>query len=465
MQLTDFHQAPPARLLVALLIIGQLASCGFATYQAKPVDAAANIAVFKQKNPNSAEFYEFLTRNGHAVSTPISMWDLPTLIDCALFFNPSLDVARAQLKLAETSTAIAAQHPLPNLNTTISNSDQANGDISPFGLGLSIDIPIETANKRDTRIENATHLSQITKLKIAQSAWQLSHQVTLTYYAIQYNHALITLLSAEEALRKEIVAIYLKRADVGMASNVELSLANLQLQTASAALNAEQQQTAVLRARLAGDLGLPLNIVHTMNIKTDDPILLEVNTDDAEKIALFNRLDIRIALEQYAIAETKLKLEIAKQYPDLAISPGYAYEFGDRVWSLGITSLLALLNKNKAAINEATQLREVEATNFMLLQAEVMNETNLAATQLHKAQQIIAHQKDLRDAQQRSVKSMQARFKAGDIDRLEFTYSQLENILADKNVALASHDLNIAASQLENALQRPLDENVSVENR
>ncbi len=461
MQLTNFKSSafkiPLFKSSVIILVVSQFCSCGFISYQAKPNNPAENVAAFNQKNPNSPQFYEFLALNGHAIALPIQTWDLTTLIDCALFFNPSLDVARAKLKLADAASTTAAERPLPNLNATTSDSNQANNDISPFGLSLGIDLPFETANKRDIRIESARHLTNVAQLQIAQTAWQLRYQVTNTYYAIQYNQALVVLLTAEDALRKDVVAMYTRRVDAGMASNVELSIVNLQLKAAIAALNAQQQESAVLRAALASDLGLPIDIVNLMVIKADDKAILKVKTDDAVKLALLNRIDVRIALEQYAVAESKLKLAIAKQYPDLIVSPGYAYEFGDKVWSLGISGLLTLLNKNRGAIKEATQLREVEAAQFMSLQANVISEANLATAQFNKALQIFERQKASRDAQERIAASMQARFNLGDIDRVELGFNKIESVVADKNVALANHELNLAASQLENTVQRPLD--------
>ena len=63
------------------------------------------------------------------------------------------------------------------------------------------------------------------------------------------------------------------------------------------------------------------------------PFIADMPAAALQTTALLNRLDIRIALEKYAAAESKLKLELAKQYPDLVISPGYAFEFGDNIWS------------------------------------------------------------------------------------------------------------------------------------
>ncbi len=436
-----------------------ISACSFQQYTPKTIDPVANAARFERKDPASAKFQQYLAANGYAENRlPLQQWGVDDLIYCALYFHPSLDVARAQWRLTESAEAISAERPVPVINGHLANSNRANHDISPFAFGLSIDIPIETANKRDLRIENARHLTQAAKLETAQMAWQLRNQVIQSLNEYQFNQQQINLFSDEESHRQEIVAMYQKRVNIGAASNVELSTAILQLQTTTSELNAKKHNKLVLLAKLANSLGLPLAKVEAMHfvVDTDMQKVVDFQTDHLQTAALLNRLDIRIALERYAAAEAKLKLEIAKQYPDLVISPGYAYEFGDRIWSLGLSGLLTLLNKNKLGIAQATQLREVEATQFEALQSKVIAEAIIANTELIQAQQTLNNQQNLREQQQLSTRRMEHKFSAGEIDRLELSFNRLENIAADKNVALAQFQLKTAMNQLDNALQKPV---------
>jgi outer membrane protein TolC len=208
---------------------------------------------------------------------------------------------------------------------------------------------------------------------------------------------------------------------------------------------------------LASNLGLSLPKVKHMNIVTDSNSRLTLKLEpDLQAEAAFNRLDLRIALERYAAAEAKLKLEIAKQYPNVTISPGYAYEYGDKVWSLGLSGLLSILNKNKVAISEATSLREVEAAQFEALQSKIMSEASVAYAQLIQAQQFLENQKFILKQQQHRTQQMNKRLAAGEIDRLELTFAKLELNAAEKNLALAHYQLKMAEATLENTLQKPL---------
>jgi cobalt-zinc-cadmium efflux system outer membrane protein len=435
-----------------------LAGCSFQQYSAKPIEPKAIAAKFELKDPSGKPFTEYLLGNGYkADSLPIQQWGLDELTYCALFFNPALDVARAQWRAAHSSEARAAQGPVPTLNGNLAHSDDPDPTKKPFAFGLTIDLPIETANKRDIRIDNAQHLLQAAKLEIAQTAWQLRQNIAQTLTEYEFNQTQLRLLSEEELHREEIVNMYQKRVSAGAASNIELSNAKLQLQTVSATVNSAQQNRLILLSKLASNIGLPLAKLETMLLVADHKRPLDnISNAYLQTTSLLNRLDIRIALERYAAAEAKLKLEIAGQYPDIVISPGIAYEFGDNVWSLGLSGLLSLLNKNKVAITEATMLREVEAAQFEALQTKVILDANIANAEVNQAKQALEHQQHLLAQQQSNTQRMQRKLAAGDIDRLEMTYARLEDINAEKNVAIANFQLNKSLDQLENTLQKPL---------
>lgn len=455
--------SPVSRLIsivaLATCLSALLGACSFQKYTPKPISPSVNAAKFEQKDPSSEQFHQYLLNNGYTADRlPLQQWSVDELTYCALFFHPSLDVARAQWRAAESAEVAAAEKAVPTANGSIAHSDDSDPSKKPFAFGLSIGIPIETANKRDIRIENARHLSQAAKLEIAQTAWQLRNNLVQSLTEYQFNQQQIQLLTDEETRRQEIVAIYQKRVSLGMASNVELSTASLQLQSTTSSLNAKKQNALVLLSRLASNLGLPLSKVENMQLVSDTNKQQadDLQTTSLQATALLNRLDIRIALELYAAAEAKLKLEIAKQYPDLVISPGYAFEFGDNVWSLGLSGLLTLLNKNKAGIAEATQLREVEAAQFEALQSKVISEANIANAELMQAKLVLTNQQKLLEQQQANTQRMSRMFTAGEIDRLELAFVKLENITAEKNVALAHFQLITALNQLENTLQKPL---------
>lgn len=447
----------PTAALCGLLLI--IPGCGFQEYIAKPLNTAEIAEKFARRHVDNQQFHEYLIANGYSQEQlPIQKWNADELVHCALFFNPNLDVARAQWRSAEAARMTAALRPLPNLKGNYGDSNNANNEISPYTYTLSIDLPIETANKRNIRIESATHLSEAAKLRIAQSAWLLRTEVIKTLFEYQYNQQLLELLSQEQSYRQQIVAMFQKRISVGESASTELSRANLLLQEVTTQLNEKQRYQLVLQSRLASSLGMPLNQIAGMQLaEAADASTLLLNLEaDLQSQALLNRLDIRIALERYAAAEAKVKMEIAKQYPDVVFSPNHTYEFGNKIWGLGLSGLMTFITKNKMPIAEAKQLREVEAAQFEALQNSVIAEVATAKAKLEQSRQMLENQQKLRAQQQDNTDRVERKFRAGEADRLELTYARLEALVAQKNYMLANYMQLMSINDLENTLQAPV---------
>ncbi len=76
-----------------------------------------------------------------------------------------------------------------------------------------------------------------------------------------------------------------------------------------------------------------------------------------QRDAVLNRLDIRRSLAQYAAAEAAVHSEIAKQYPNFNIGPGYTYEERNSFFTVGFSTSLPVFNRNQGPIAEAESRR------------------------------------------------------------------------------------------------------------
>ena len=104
----------------------------------------------------------------------------------------------------------------------------------------------------------------------------------------------------------------------------------------------------------------------------------DLTSAEARRAALQSRTDILAALAEYAASESALQLEIAKQYPDIHLSPGYQFDQGDNKWHLGLSAELPVLNRNQGPIAEAEARRAESAARFEALQAKVIAEIDRA---------------------------------------------------------------------------------------
>lgn len=423
------------------------------------------------KTPNSEEFQAYLIKQGYA-SNPIAAWGLEELTYCTLFFNPTLNVAKA--KWAETLAAVASSKvkPNPSINGKISHSNLKNGDDSPWAFGLGLDLPVDIANKREIQTALVSNDADIAKNDLALTAWHLQHQVSILLTDYYESQALITLLKKESATQTAIVGLLDKRLQLGMIDSTELNTAKLMQQKTIQILNLEVAQAVEIRGNLSSTVGLtsaqfdklpikPFNTEYSQQFKRVLNHLPATKTDHAlQATALLNRLDIRTALIRYEVAENQLKLAIAKQYPDITLSPSYAFEFGDSIWSLGISSLFNLFNRNNSLnaslINEAIQLREVEAAQFEALQAKVIADLSQAQTAYVVANQQVVQAESLVQQQSLLDQSLQKKFDSGLVDRLALISNQLITINAAQNLVTSQFKSLRAAYAIEDVMQHPL---------
>ena len=180
---------------------------------------------------------------------------------------------------------------------------------------------------------------------------------------------------------------------------------------------------------------------------------------DARTLALRSRADILGALADYAAAEADLRLEIAKQYPDLHFGPGYAWNSGnagDNQWSLGLTLELPILDQNLGPIAEAEARRKLAGAKFVELQSQVIGVIDRAVSGFPVAREQLKTGNELLAAEQQQQKSAQAQFEVGAADQLDSLNAQLEFDSASLAQLENETQLQQARGQLEDALQSPL---------
>ena len=443
-----------------------VSACGFQTYVAKPIDLTQTSKKLALRSISDADFQAYLIAQDYPkAQLPISLWGENELTLSALYFHPDLNLARAQWRAAQAAQITAAQRPEIGVNGGLENHSQSS-DKSPWTYRLGIDVTIVTAGKREAQIAQAAGLSEAARIEIAQTAWQVHSRLAKSLLAYQYALAQSASLKSELALRTSIADMLMKRMDAGMASSIELSNARIALQKAEQAYMTASGQIAALGATLASNAGLSLTAFNQLNIKpfevSSNSELQALPYQDLQYEALFNRLDIRAALARYEAAEAKLRLEIARQYPDITLSPAKALDQGDKIWSLGFSSLLTLLNKNRGMIAEANALRDVEVAQFEVLQAQVIGQLDEAKAMYQAALESKLKAQAVLAAQEKRTQQTERQFNAGFADRLEFTSTQLENIVALQSTLNTAYQAQLAKLNLEDVLQRPLDKRLTL---
>ena len=394
---------------------------------------------------------------------PPPEWGLDTLTLAAFYFHPDLDVARALWKVAQAGQTSAAERPNPSVGIAPAY-DTTSSIPSPWIFTVTLDIPVETAGKRGYRMARAAYLAEAARLQIAETAWQIRSRVRsnmLDLFAADEKSALLRKLTA---VQTDNVKLLRSQYQAGAISAYDLNQAKIAADGEQLSLQDAEQQRRQALVKLAEALGITVKGLAGIKFSFQDIERLAESPPDAgaRRQALLHRADILRALAEYAASQSALQLEIARQYPDINLGPGYEYDQGDDKWSLGISVSLPVFNQNQGAIAEARARRDEAAARFNALQAHVLAEIDLAVTAygtaLQKQSAVEVMLKDMRRQQHRA----EAMFKSGEISRSELDERELQLVNAELTRLDAMVEAQQAAGQLEDALQSPLGLPVSV---
>jgi len=452
--------------LLASFIVLFLSSCSFISYEPHPLVNEKIIEKISTKDPEDAEFKSFLLNQGlKDDQVPIKEWGLNELMLCALFFNPKIEIAKKEWSIAKDQESIAAIKPPSSLGLD-GGREGNNQDKSKKALGINFSTLFETANKAKIREEKAINQTLIKRLELRKLAWDIKTELTSTYLDYQRSLLNIQVIKGEVKMQNDILNMLKKRKIAGIVSSAELDLSQLELNRNIQKLNDEQIRVSELRAMLGKITGLtpekfnlltlaPLNLDGFIN-EFDSALNNESNKDKLNNLGIYNRIDLRIALAQYALAESKLKLQIAEQYPDITFSPAYLYDYGASKWILGLSTLIPSTKKNQALINEAKKISDIEVLSIEKLQTSILNDISKLTNNYETNRALV--KKGIED--NRSIKDIEngldKKFGDGEIDRLEFTKEKLKNMqfkqkLYENKVALIQSGFDF-----ESVLQYPI---------
>lgn len=447
------------------LALAALGFAGCAHYRPRPIAAEKAQGEFRSRTLTDAGLRVFLEATLHREFSmwPSASWDLTNLTLAAFYYHPDLDVARAQWSVAKGGKITAAERPNPTLNVTPGYNTTTLPPSPWMPLG-TLDIPIETAGKRGYRIAQATHLSEASRLNIASVAWQVRSRVRSSLLGLYAARATQALLQEQQTLQSENLRLLERQYDAGAISAFELAQARIAAESTRLALRDAERKSAEARVQLADAIGVPVSALDGVQFSFDGwgELPGEAPLAEARRQALLNRSDVLGALAEYAASESALHLEIARQYPDVHLTPGYQFDQGDNKWSLGLTVTLPLLNQNQGAIAQAQAKRTETAARFNALQARVLAAIDLAVAGYRVAQQKQADTAGLLANLQKQEKTARAMFDVGEISKSDLAALRLQLSAS----ALARLDALVQSQQalgaLEDALQSPLNLPVTV---
>jgi outer membrane protein, heavy metal efflux system len=434
---------------------------GCTTYHAQPIAPTGLARLFEQRSLASEDLHAYLARAlGHDVARwPPARWNGEMLTLAAWYYSPALDIARAQWGTAKAGIDVAGAVPNPVLTLPFQYATPNPGPGAPYTTGPALDIPIETAHKRGYRVDEASHLSEAARLNIANEAWKVRSQVRAALLTLYAARGHIAFLSRKAEAERQIAEMSRKRLAVGQFSRPDVDAAVLADTQAQSDLAAARSAYEDARAQLATAIGLPVTALDDVELDLDafGAAPPAPPAARAQREAIFHRADLLASLADYSAAESALQLEVAKQFPDIHLGPGYTYDTGTNKIAMGLAGItLPIFDQNQGGIREAEAKRKEAAARTAALQDSILGDLNHSLARYQSSLQALrlsdAHWTDAR----KQLDSQAATFAAGNTDRLTYTQAVADDQTSEITHLDAVVTVQQAAGALEDAMQQPL---------
>jgi outer membrane protein TolC len=451
--------SPEYRRALALALLAALAlqGCARLPYAQRPLDLEASAATYEARRADDPELRGYLAAHGHS-DWPVREWGLAELTLLAFFFRPEFERARASARVARLEVDAASQRPPLGIAPRVEHHSEEGADDTPWSLGFEVEIPLATQGRRAALVERAEVLAQAAELDAGAQAWRVRREVRsalLELYAAREQVRLLELelehqRSAQSLLERRLAAGY---ASLGDVDALRLRVAQTQADLASARTRAQAGLGA-----LSAALALPLARTRELSLSFAAFDTLPEAPDDASarRDALINRVDLRTGLLEFAAADAEVKLEVARQYPTLALRPGYLWDQGDNVWSLALDLALPASLTHGPAIRVAEARRDAAAQQVLSQQEAVIAQTAARLATYRQAVDGARATQAASTTQLARSAQLQRQFDVGQADRLELTLARAEALLVERRRLEALVDAQRHLGALEDAMQRPL---------
>ncbi len=256
---------------------------------------------------------------------------------------------------------------------------------SPWVVAVGGLFALELGGKRGARLQSARAGVAVAESRLLAIAWSAAADARMAAAELVRAAGEADDARAEVRLLEEVHALEGARYAEAALGASDLARTATDIQTAR--LSVAEADHAALRARaaLARALALPLRAVERLETRMTSAegcrTLDSTGADSLVTRAVGRRQEVTLALGEYAAAESRLRLEVARQYPDLELGPGFIWDQGVHRWTLALALPGLLGSRNRGAIRQADAAREVAALAVTEVQDSVQAEVEDAIQQ------------------------------------------------------------------------------------
>ena len=383
-----------------------------------------------------------------------AVWTGGDLLAAALARNAA--VAEAAAKYRTALAAAKASRVAPSVTLTLT-AEYAKDEPKRWLYGVGSDIPLDVGARRGERL-NAADLSAVQALyDYGEAVWTVRTALTRGRVDRLSAEAELGLADRLAAVRQARVDRLDRRVAAGEDDQGPALVARTDLAAAHRRVADARARRAQADSALAQALGVPVAVVTDLSLAPVEPPP-NLAISQAARGAAMTRRDVLKAVISYDLAESALRSEIAKQYPEIRVGPGYSYDHGVAKLPFNLGLVLPPTDLNRAAIAQAEARRVEAGRSLEAVQAAALGAVEQAGSALEAARiaEASTRERDLPIAQ-RLARAAARSARAGETDRVDDLGAQATLIEAELAVMDARRATATAGVDLEDALRAPFD--------
>ncbi|MBC7368608.1 MAG: TolC family protein, partial [Undibacterium sp.] len=297
---------------LALSLIGGACLAGVsgcAHYAAAPLALDRTGAGIQARTLGNDDLRQYLVANlGRDFSTAPAEWDFEALCWVAFYYNPSLELARAQWAAAQAGVRTAGARTNPTLTLTPGFNANAENGVSPWMPAVNFDFLLETSGQRAQRTALAKFGEESSRQNVLAAAWQVRGELRRALVELALAGARVGQLQAQADLQQRLADLLEQRLAAGAMARREVMAARLVARKAVAAVEEAARQIPLARLRVAQVLGLPVAAIAELKFALPAAVALAPGQImAARRAALQARADVLVALARFEASQTALE--------------------------------------------------------------------------------------------------------------------------------------------------------------
>lgn len=432
------------RLLIALLGL-----CACTKYEPRPLAPENSAAAWAARTLSDTTLVRV---TGH--TSPGDPWSVTELVETAWYYRPELEAARGAWRTAQAAEITAGSRPQPGIAAVGEYADAGPFE-TPWSLALTLTIPIELGGKRGARLAAARARTLQAELEARTVAWNLASDVRTAILGSMQSDSTVDAWRGRADLATRLMTQAGRLYDAGSVTRTTLEQATVHARLTTREWRSAEAAAVTARSAVARVIGVPVPAIQGIRFSGDGERGCnwagELSLEELRALALRRRYEMGSALAAYAAREGELRVAVANQYPDLQLSPGFAWDQGLNRWLLGLALPQLLLNRNRGPIAEAVARRATEGSNAEAVQQLILAEVDAAVADCAAARATIDAAASLLDALHVRQASMRAAFERGEITQFEGISLALALADAEAELLRATLARVVLGSQLARA--------------